>query len=37
MWLGFSLSDTVEKARLHNQLIPDEVQFEKTFDKVWIF
>lgn len=34
--MGQDLLYSVDEARLHHQLCPDEVLFENQFDKVWI-
>ncbi|XP_005105284.1 glutathione hydrolase 1 proenzyme [Aplysia californica] len=34
LWLGMSLPESIDKPRLHHQLVPNAVQMENTFSKV---
>ncbi len=36
LWLGKSIRDAVDMPRLHQQLIPMEVELEKRFPVVWL-
>ncbi|XP_005105286.1 glutathione hydrolase 1 proenzyme isoform X2 [Aplysia californica] len=34
LWLGISLPESIDKPRLHHQLVPNAIMLEKTFSKV---
>lgn len=34
LWLGLPLPASIDRPRLHHQLIPDEIQVESSYSKV---